>query len=411
MAANKHSELQCKTPVVMFRCENVASLAMVRSLGRMGVPVYAVDCDADALGWKSRYCTQAVHTEAVRRPSEETVRWLCEFAARFQDRPVLLPTFDTRNLLVDSHREELSRHYLLPQPLPGGIRRLYDKREMYSLCLQHGVATPRTCFPSSLKQAVAQASTLGFPLVLKGVDADRLQRHCGKRIALVEDVQVLRALWPVFDEPGVANLALQEFLPGDSRSTWALTSYFDRQQQCCFAITGHKIREWPRGGGVSTCTVTARRDELVEGLQRLARAVGYHGVLDADFRFNPADSSYQLLDVNPRVGANFRAWADASGHDVVRVMYLDLIGQPIPQANPVWGKVWLNEMQDFWPARSDWRSGSLSLWQWFRGWAGADEYAVLAADDPRPALEVPAAIFRRARGLLRRRLRPSPPAM
>jgi predicted ATP-grasp superfamily ATP-dependent carboligase len=389
-------------PVVMFRSENLASLAIARSLGRMGVAVHAVDCDPDALAWKSRYCTQAVRTEAVRQADEATVRWLCEFAERFDDRPVLLATFDTRNLLVDAHRETLSRHYRLPQPRAGAVASLYDKREMYELCLRHAIPTPRTLFPITVDEAVEQAQALGYPLVLKGIDADRLQAHCARRMALVEDAQALRALWPVFDEPGVANLALQEFLPGDSRSTWAVTTYFDRQQQCRFSLTGHKVREWPLDGGVSTCSVTARRDLLVDAVTRLARAVGFHGAMDADFRFNPRDSSYQLLDVNPRVGANFRAWADADGHDVVRTMYLDLAQRPIPPVRPAWGRVWLNEMQDIWAARALWRSGSLSLAQWVRSWVGAREYALLALDDPRPGLEIPRSLLRRAAVRLRR---------
>ncbi len=392
-------------PVVLFRSENPGSLAMTRSLGRMGVAVYAVDCDADALAWRSRYCTKAVASEAVRVADEAAVQWLCDYGARFDRKPVLLPTFDTRNLLVDAHRQRLSRHYLLPQPRSGAVARLHSKRDMHALCLEHGIPTPRTAFPVSLEHALEQAEVVGYPLVLKGVDGDRLQRHCGKRMVVVDNREALLRWWGLCDEPGVANLAVQQLIPGGAPQTWAVTAYFDGRQECRFAITGHKLREWPLAGGVCTCAMTKPCDSLVETVTRLARAVGFHGALDADFRYDASDGSYRLLDVNPRVGANFRAWSDANGHDVVRAMYLDLTQQPIPETAPAWGRVWVNELPDFPPAFLQWRSGSLSLSRWLRDWVSASEYALLSWDDPVPALRIPAAVARVVARRLSRRWR------
>ena len=389
-------------PVVLFRAENPTSLAMTRTLGRMGVPVHAVDCDSDALAWRSRYCTRAVASEAVRVPDEAAVQWLCDYAARFDDKPVLLPTFDTRNLLVDAHRQRLSQHYLLPQPRAGAVARLHSKQDMHALCVEHGIPTPRTVFPGSLEQALEQAETVGYPLVLKGIDGDRLQRHCGRRMAVVADPEALRDWWGRCDEPGVANLALQQFIPGGAQHTWAMTAYFDSRQECRFAMSGHKLRERPRDGGVCSCGVTRPCEPLLEALSRLARAVGFHGALDADFRYDAADGSYRLLDVNPRIGANFRAWADAMGHDVVRTMYLDLTRQPIPQPRPAWGRVWVNELDELPAAWVQWRSGARDLGQRVKSWMRADEYALLAWDDPLPALRIPDTLVR----ALVRRLRP-----
>lgn len=389
-------------PVVLFRAENPTSLAMTRTLGRMGVPVHAVDCDSDALAWRSRYCTRAVASEAVRVPDEAAVQWLCDYAARFDDKPVLLPTFDTRNLLVDAHRQRLSQHYLLPQPRAGAVARLYSKRDMHALCIEHGIPTPRTVFPMDLQQALEQAEWIGYPVVLKGIDSDRLQRHCGKRLVVVENQEALRRLWALCDEPGVANLAMQQFIPGGAQDTWAMTAYFDSRQECRFAMSGHKLREWPLDGGACTRGITRPCEPLLEPLSRLARVVGFHGALDADFRYDATDGRYRLLDVNPRVGANFRAWADANGHDVVRAMYLDLTQQPIPQVVPAWGRVWVNELHDFQACLAQWRLGAQGLPRGLNDLRRAKEYALLSWDDLVPALVIPRVT---TRALTRRLLR------
>ena len=47
------------TPVVVVNCK-LGGLAIMRSLGAYGVPIYGVDADPKAPGMLSRYCKQRI---------------------------------------------------------------------------------------------------------------------------------------------------------------------------------------------------------------------------------------------------------------------------------------------------------------------------------------------------------------
>ena len=114
------------------------------------------------------------------------------------------------------------------------------------------------------------------------------------------------------------------------------------------------------------------------------KAVGYRGILDIGYRYDARDGLYKLLDPNPRIGQTFRLFVDGHGMDVARYAYLDLTGQPLPAAEPVEGRRWLVEDNDFESCIAYRREGALSLGQWLASYRGVDEGAWFAWDDPVP---------------------------
>ena len=133
---------------------------------------------------------------------------------------------------------------------------------------------------------------------------------------------------------------------------------------------------------------------------RFVKAIGYSGVFDCGFRYDARDGRYKLLDVNPRVGANFRQCVGRDGMDVVRAMYLDLCGQPVPPDTPAEGRVWWVENIDVAAAADLWREGSLSPRRWANSIRRVDEAAWFARDDMAPFR----AMCRKTAGVVGRRL-------
>jgi len=97
--------------------------------------------------------------------------------------------------------------------------------------------------------------------------------------------------------------------------------------------------------------------------------------------------------------------------DVARALYLDLTGQPVLRTAPVDGRKWFVEDFDLFSALRSWREGSLSLKAWLRSFAGVEEAACFALDDPLPLLMMGVAdcceLFQWARGQVAARLRAS----
>jgi predicted ATP-grasp superfamily ATP-dependent carboligase len=374
------------TPVVVFRAESYCALGVLRSLGRLGVKVYGIDSRAHAYGLRSRYCAGAFLWDFDGSPPDATVDFLKQVARRVGGRPLLLPTFDPRSLLVADHAEELAEHYVFARPEAGAARRLYDKREMHRICGKQGIPTADTRFPRTAGELEDAMGTMRFPMLLKGIDGDRLMRRAdGLRMMIVHRSEDLRTVFARWDEPGHPNLMLQELIPGDADQLWMLAGYFDSHFECRFAVTARKLRQLPLDGGITALGACDPCEAIVESTRRIVRAVGYRGVLDVDFRYDPRDGLHKMLDVNPRPGAHFRLFADGNGLDVVRACYLDLTGQALPPVEPKWGRRFVVEDVDLYASVGLWRKGRLTLSGWLKSYRGVAETAYVAWDDPVPS--------------------------
>ena len=400
------STLDVSTPVVVFRAETYCALGIFRSLGRLGVKVYGIDGIPDAYGLRSRYCAGKFLWDFDKAAPDASVAFLKQVARTLGGRPVLIPTFDTRSLLVADHAEELAEHYVFPMPPAGATRQLYSKREMYRICREQRIPTPETRFPNTIAELEDAMGSLRFPMALKGIDGDRLMRRTGGlRMLIAERSEDLRAAFARLDDPGHPNLMLQEFIPGDADQVRMLAGYFDEQSECRFAISARKIRQLPLRGGITALGVCDPCEEAVDSTRRIVRAVSYRGVLDVDFRYDPRDGLHKMLDVNPRPGAHFRLFADRNGLDVVRALYLDMTRQALPLVEPRWGRRYVVENVDLYASVGLWREGRLTLSAWLKSYRGVAETAYLAWDDLVPSTLFVLGLMRKTARALFARLR------
>ena len=105
-------------------------------------------------------------------------------------------------------------------------------------------------------------------------------------------------------------------------------------------------------------------ERLGQEVISLLAKLEYRGLLDLDIRLDQRTGEYNLLDFNPRLGAQFRVFRDTAGTDVALAAYLDLTNQPIPAAEQVDGRGFLVENYDPISALAYMRHGELSPGAW-----------------------------------------------
>ncbi|GHF31479.1 ATP-grasp domain-containing protein [Streptomyces griseoluteus] len=356
----------------------------IRSLGRLGVPMYAITEDPYTPAAASRYLERAFvwPTTGAEEP-EHLVEGLRRIGRRIGRPTVLIPTDEEAAVLIAEHQDELSGAFLFPPVDPALPRRLASKQGLHELCEEHGVASPTTVFPTSYDQVVAFADEALFPVVAKNREAfvRRSRPAVGGTTRIGSRAGLLALARDWGDDPGVI---LQEYLPREAAEDWIVHACFDADGNPLAVFTGVKVRSWPPHAGMTAHAYVVDNPELADLATRFVKQLGFAGVVDLDLRFDRRDGQYKLLDFNPRMGAQFRLFESESGVDVVRALHLHLTGRAVPEGEQRAGRRFVVENIDLpaWLAYR--RSGYTTPSAPAR--AEGTELAWLAGDDPMPFL-------------------------
>lgn len=375
------------------------ALGAVRSAGRLGIPVFLAHASRRSPLDRSRYCRGSL---LLAQDRVQSLQMLMAYGAANRG-TVLLPVDDAGAMLVDDHSAALADVFLLPDQPNGLARALADKREMHRLCLQHDVPTPLAAFPESEADVLEHAASAAFPIVVKRIDASLAIGSATPNVLVASDRAELLAAYRSMASALAPNVMLQEYIPEAPRGNWMFNGYFDAHSRCRVAFTGLKLRQAPPDAGATSLGVCRANPLLAQITERFLQAVGYRGIVDVDYRLDPRDGSYKLLDVNPRIGASFRLFVASDGMDVLRAMYLDLTGHRAPAGiRQQEGRRWVVEPQDLRSSIVCLRNEELTVPEWLRSLRHIDETAWWAADDPAPFVALSASLSaRRLRALAR----------
>lgn len=364
----------------------------IRSLGRLGVPMYAITEDPYTPAASSRYLTRAFvwPTTGAEEPGH-LVEGLLRIGRRIGRPAVLIPTDEEAAVLIAEHQDDLAGPFLFPRVDPALPRRLASKQGLHELCVEHGVASPSAAFPESYEEIAAFADEARFPVVAKNREAFVRRRRPAvngtTRIATREGLLTLARDWG--ERPGVI---LQEYLPREEAEDWIVHACFDADSAPLALFTGVKVRSWPPHAGMTANAYVVDNPELADLAARFIKQIGFSGIIDLDLRFDRRDGQYKLLDFNPRVGAQFRLFENESGVDVVRAMHLHLTGRPVPEGEQRAGHRYVVENIDLPALLAYRRSGYTTPHAPAR--ASGTELAWFAGDDPLPFLTMLARFVR-----------------
>ena len=122
----------------------VNGLAAVRSLGRAGIRVLALDHRPSALGFRSRYA------EPVLTPDPQDEEAFVSFLAELEvERAPLFATHDEPLNAIARGAERLGERFLYPFPSWEVLARIQTKRGQLEAAEAAGIAIPRTSYPAS----------------------------------------------------------------------------------------------------------------------------------------------------------------------------------------------------------------------------------------------------------------------
>lgn len=313
------------------------ALATARTLGRVGVPVYAALADRTNPVVASKYLTQAFPWLTTGAEADADlvagIRRMCERIGR---PAVAIAGDDESAVLLARRRADLAEVLLLPTVAPQLPDQLADKGALASLCRETETPTPASISPESLADIQEFAASARFPLVVKNPEPfSRLVNRAVPTTAKVDDVGELLALLSEW-QPGTP-LLVQEFLPQQTSQDWYVAAVLSDDHEPAVAFSGIKRRAFPDATGVGTLSESRYNAELVDQAMQFCGKIGYAGVCDMDWRLDERDGLFKLLDFNPRRGAQFSTFRSTADMDVVRALHLVMTGRPVPPGQEVDG--------------------------------------------------------------------------
>ena len=364
-------------------------LGVVRSLGRRGIPVWVMT-DEHHLASRSRYSRRSFPWPPGN--AEDQTAFLIELARKYDlEGWVLIPTGDESSAFVSRHHKTLGQHFTLTTPSWDVFRWAYDKRLTNELADRCDIARPKTWHPTSAEELAALNVT--FPVILKPAFKTTLNAFTITKAWRVESRDELIARYAeALEHAEPEAVMVQEIVVGggDTQLSYAVLAEEGRVKA---SITAQRTRQYPMDFGRASTFVETITDVEVEiAARKLIESMAYTGLVEVEFKRDARDGQLKLLDINPRVWG-WHSIGRRAGVDFTYLLWRQCFGLELEDVRATTGIRWVRGLTDFPTVAKEIRARRLRLWTYLSSLKPPLEWAILAADDPLPAIvEVPETI-------------------
>lgn len=368
---------------VVFPC-GIGGLGIVRSLGQCGIPIIAVDSSRWAYGLLSRYCYRRVVLPNVSFSDELVVKSLVKIGSELPNKFILYPTSDESLLLVSRYRSELLPYFRFIFPEHNLLENLVSKQGMYQVALQYDMPTPKTLFPQNEKDVISFSESVMYPCLFKTVYSHSPLKKIGKTMVKVSSPEQLLTNYRLM-APVDAKIMIQEYIPGEDSQMFLYDAYFNAMSDPKLVFTGRKLRQTPINFGAGSLCECRSFPKLEPLVTTFCKAINYKGLIDIGLKWDARDETFKVLDINPRIGQNFRTFITSKEKlDLALAAYLDLTDKSITDCTPLDGRRWLIEDDDLISSIKYYRAKRLSIREWITSFRGVQECAFFSVRDPLP---------------------------
>ena len=273
-------------------------LGIVRSLGKMGVPVCVID-DEHSISRFSRYATYSVRVPDLRQ-EEPTVKTLLGLGRSLNLQGwVLFPTRDEIVATLARNRSTLSEIFRVPVPEWDTVHWMLDKRDTYQLVKQLKIPFPETWSP--LTEEALDEIDSPFPHVLKPAIKEHFFYATKAKAWRVNSRAELHLMFRRASAlTGASEVLIQDMIPGDGRQQFSYCAFF-KDAKAIGSMVTRRRRQHPHDFGRASTFVETIDLPALEALSgRFLRSINYYGLVEVEFKLDPRDGQFKLLDINAR---------------------------------------------------------------------------------------------------------------
>lgn len=358
-------------------------LGIVRSLGRHGVPVCIID-DEHSIARYSRYSTHAIKASDLR-DEDRTIETLLESGRRLKLQGwVLFPTRDETVAALSRHRSRLGEVFRVPTPQWSTIEPAWDKRETYRLACELGIPTPQMWRAASIDHL--RTLDVRFPVAIKPAIKEHFFYAMKAKAWRANNWTELEELFTrAAAQVGAAEVILQDLIPGDGRQQFAYCAFFGKGASIASMVVRRARQHPPEFGRASTFVETIESTLLEEMSERFLKAIDYYGLVEMEYKCDPRDGQFKLLDVNARTWG-YHTLGFEAGVDFPWLLFCDQMQMQVERQRARVGISWIRMATDFPTAVSEICRGRLHWREYLRSLRSASADAVFSLTDPLPGM-------------------------
>lgn len=320
---------------------NFVGLGIVRSLGARGIPVWVIDADrSKSIAQFSRYTTRFI--EAKEAIAEVLLR---EGRERRLNGWVLFPVTDEYVEMLSENRDALSLIYRVTTASLEVTRFALDKRLTYRTAAELEIATPWTAVGNSI--ADIEAHGVPYPVILKpAVNHHFFPQTNIKALPADNSAELRRGFAQMSRYIPPDEILVQERIPGGGENQFSFCAAC-KDGRAYASLVAQRRRQYPVDfGNASTFVETTNQPSVEAGGRRFLESIGFDGLAEVEFKFDPRDGKYKILDVNPRTWG-WHTLGKAAGIDFPYLLWHQAVDLPVTPINTLRDAAWMREITDF----------------------------------------------------------------
>lgn len=319
--------MEYKHRAVVMGTNYYIGLAIVRNLGRHGIPVTTMDYEPSPYGI-SRYADEALLVPHYEKEEEKLIETMVEYAESLDVKPVLFLSSDPYVEFLDRNFEVLKKHYLFATEEAGLLSRLMDKDILVEYTDRYGIPTPEKilCNEDNLVERVAKE--IGYPCILKPKNSAEFVRMFREKAFFLEDEAMLKDKIGRIDD--LSSCFIQRIIPGPESNCYSADVYYGPNTELMGYLTTEKIRQWPNNFGASTYAKQKWIPELIPLVDPLFQGVDFRGFAEVELKRDEFSQKVYLIEINVRF-INFTEMLCHLGFETPYMHYMDVIGGEIPK--------------------------------------------------------------------------------
>ena len=358
-------------------------LGVARSLGRRGIPVYIIE-DQHSISRFSKYANRVIRVKDLR-DERKTVDAVLETGRKYGLKDwVLFPTRDETVAAFSRYRDELAQMFRVTTPDWNTVQWAWDKNKTYEMALRLKIPSPETWNLKSRDELPTLYPRL--PLAIKPAIKENFFYATGAKAWRANTPEQLDALFDkAAEQIKIEEIMIQEIIPGDGECQFSYCAFF-REGQVHSSLVARRERQHPREfGRAATYVESMELPEIEELSERFLKEIDYYGLVEIEYKQDPRDGQYKLLDVNARTWG-FHSIGFPAGVDFPYLLFADQVGEKIERCRGASGVGWLRLLTDLPSAFSGIVQGKVKWSSYVSSMRRTRIESVFCKEDPLPSL-------------------------